>query len=187
MGTCKIIFNFEFQASKVLQQIKGCLRTPVSDLPDISLGKTIRKPENLKTRLAYAFVIHSVRGGRFTLEEIIETFVAIFENDTSKKGSCWEMIHDAAQSLVGKTFMVIEGGCFGIGVNGMKDGDVVTIPPQVRLPLVLTKEIPTSADEGEYYRMVGTAWVDGIIEGQFLDPDLVAELEQETLKEFSIH
>lgn len=57
----------------------------------------------------------------------------------------------------------------------------------MRLPLVLTKEIPTSADEGEYYRMVGTAWVDGIIEGQFLDPDLVAELEQETLKEFSIH
>jgi hypothetical protein len=131
-------------------------------------------------------VIHFVGSGRFTLEQI-ETFDAIFENDRSKKGSCWDMIHGAAESLVGKTFVVIDGGCFGIGVSGIKDGDIMTIPPQVRLPLVLTKETPTSPDGGEYYRMVGTAWVDGIIEGQFLDPDLIAELEQQPLREFLIH
>lgn len=187
MGTCNIVFNFESQTSKVLQQIEGCLRTTVSSLTNSSLGKKIRNPENLQTRLASAFVIHYVGSERFTLEEIIETFDAIFKNDRSKKGSCWKMIHHAAESLVDKSFLVIEGGCFGIGVSGMKDGDVMTLPPQVTLPLVLTKETPTSPDEGEFYRMVGTAWVDGIIEGQFLDPDLVAELEHEALKEFSIH
>jgi hypothetical protein len=53
-GTCKIAFNFESQASKVLKQIEGVLRTPLSNLPGSSLGKKIRKPKNLHTRLAYA-------------------------------------------------------------------------------------------------------------------------------------
>jgi hypothetical protein len=173
MGTCRVVFHFNATAESLLRQIKGLLRTPVSDLPDNSLGKKIRRPEDLTLRLAYACVIHHVRKSDFTPKEVAETFEAIFENKTSKRrGSCWDMIHDAVGDLVGKTLLVTDGGCFGIGVAGIKDGDIVTIPPQVRLPLVLTKETSAPTGGPESYKMVGTAWIDGIMEGVFVDSDL---------------
>jgi hypothetical protein len=170
MGTCRVVFHFNATAESLLRQIKGLLRTPVSDLPDNSLGKKIRRPEDLTLRLAYACVIHHVRKSDFTPKEVAETFEAIFENKTSKRrGSCWDMIHDAVGDLVGKTLLVTDGGCFGIGVAGIKDGDIVTIPPQVRLPLVLTKETSAPTGGPESYKMVGTAWIDGIMEGVFVE------------------
>jgi hypothetical protein len=187
MGACKVAFHFGSTAAEVLRQIEGLLRTPVSALPNQSLAKQMRKADNLVTRLAYACVIHHVRKSDFSPKEIVETFEAMFENDSSRKGSCWYMIQDSSWDLVGKTFLVTEGGCFGVGVAGIKDGDIVTVPPQVRLPLVLTKEAPASPGGHGYYKMVGTAWIDGIMEGEFIDPHLVAETEGLALQEFLVH
>ncbi|KAI1404341.1 HET-domain-containing protein [Hypoxylon fuscum] len=160
LGRCKVAFQFSSKGTDVLDQIRGLLKTDPLSLPEGSIGRTIRKPETLIPRMARACVRHAVRQSHFSTEELLKTFDIIFEYMKSgkrpegSKGSCWIMIEeDAVENLVGKTLFVTEGGCFGIGVGGIKDGDIVTMPPQVRLPLVLTKELNTSRDSIEYFRM----------------------------------
>ncbi|KAI6083982.1 HET-domain-containing protein [Hypoxylon rubiginosum] len=191
LGTCRIVLKFDSLASNVLiNQFCGLLQKGPSEALESDAGKSIRKPDTLVPRMVRAFIAHHVRQHEYSTEEILKTFDLIFDFNTPTRpigNHCWAMIEDAAQDLTGKTLFVTEGGCFGIGVDDINDGDVVTIPPQTRAPMVFTREANTSTSGTEYYRMVGTAYIDGVMNGDLLDSDLVTTIEKQNLEEFLIH
>ncbi|XXH06113.1 hypothetical protein Hte_012558 [Hypoxylon texense] len=191
LGTCKVVLKFDTLASNVLvNQFRGLLKKGPSQALESNAGKSIRKPDTLAPRMARAFVAHHVEQHEYSTEEILNTFDLIFDFATPTRplgNHCWAMIEDVAQDLTRKTLFVTEGGCFGIGAGEIKDGDLVTIPPQARAPMVLTREANIFGNEVEYYRMVGIAYVDGVMKGEFLDADLAAAIEKQELEEFLIH
>lgn len=194
LGPCKVAFVFSSEGKDhILNQIQGLLQAKPSDLP-VSTRMEIRKPETLTARIARACVAHHVRQSKFSDEEILETFELVFKHSESamlpdevRKGSCWPMIEDAVRGLAGKSFLVTEGGCFGISVGAVMDGDVVTIPPQVRFPVVFTRHPEEKAGGGlGNYRMVGTAYIDGLMGDNNYDAELVADILEQGLTEFLI-
>ncbi|KAI4869753.1 HET-domain-containing protein [Hypoxylon rubiginosum] len=191
LGTCKVVLKFDSLASNVLiNQFCGLLKKGPSQALESDVGKSIRNPDTLTPRMARAFVAHHVRQHEYSTEEILNTFDLIFDFNTPSRpigNHCWAMIEDVAEDLRGKTLFVTAGGCFGIGVGDIKDGDLVTIPPQTRAPMVLTRESNISTNGAEYYRIVGTAYVDGIMKGEFLDADLAVTIEKQELEELLIH
>jgi len=61
------------------------------------------------------------------------------------------------------------------------------MPPQVGQPLVLGMEAPASPREQDSYEMMRTAWIDGVVGGEFMDQQLVTETEKLLLQRFFIH
>ncbi len=63
----------------------------------------------------------------------------------------------------------------------------MTLPPHVRQPLVLRQEPTEFPNSENHYRMVGTAYIDGVMSGECLDVPFVAEIGLRELSEFLIH
>lgn len=190
LGTCKVAVRFADTRSDVLEQIHGLLQM---DVLEDDPGKTIRKPETLISRIARACVSHYSSLSDHSTKEILEAFslLSISGPDALQNSShehCWNKIWDAAELLTGKALLVTEDGCFGISVGGAKDGDIVVFPPEVQAPLVLTLESSISGDGAQYYKMVGTAIIDGVVNhGELLDEDLVEEVAKREVVEFVVH
>ncbi|KAI1766154.1 hypothetical protein GGR53DRAFT_487648 [Hypoxylon sp. FL1150] len=148
LGTCKIVLTFDSVFTDAfVNQLRGLLQKGPSEVLESDAGKSIRKLDTLVPRMARAFVAHHVQQHQYSTEEILATFDLIFDFKTPTRpigNHCWAMIEDAAEGLTGKTLFVTEGGCFGICVGDVKDGDMVTIPPQTRAPR--GKSIPKRAD-----------------------------------------
>lgn len=192
LGTCKVAVRFADTQEDILEQINGLLQM---NMLEDNMGKTVRKPETLISRIARACVAQQWSlSYKFSTKEILETFYLAFnsgpdavESDSSYE-SCWYSIQSATENLKGKALLVTEDGCFGIGVGGARDGDIVVIPPEVKVPLILTRESTTSADGVQYYKMVGTAIIDGVMgEGDLLDEELVEEIAKRDVAEFLVH
>lgn len=163
------------------------------DILEDDLWNTVRNPENLISRIARACVTHQSSLSDLSMKEILETFNLVFDSGpdalrSSSHESCWAKILSGAELLKGKVLLLTKDGCFGISVGGAKDGDVVVIPPEVEVPLILTPESSTSADGVEYYKMVGTAIIDGVMsQGELFDEQLVEEIAERDVVEFFIH
>lgn len=190
LGTCKAQVRFGDTESKVIQQIHALLRMDV--LSD-DLGKTLRNSETLISRIARACVTHHLSLSDLSTKEILDTFYWAFNTvpealQDSSRESCWTRIVGGAQQLTGKALIFTEDGCFGISVGGVKTGDVVVIPPEVGAPLVLTPESSTSAEGVEYYKMVGTAIIDGVMsQGELYDEEFVEDIARRDVVEFLVH
>lgn len=190
LGHVKVLHRFEGDSKDVLDQIRRLVRAADGSDPEMrnlySELSQIRKPNTLGARMASMCFSHHVRRFQFEVDQILETLFHAGNpaESSSRRSDCWYMIEDASGKLAGKVLFATENGSFGIGVGGIRDGDILVVPPQVRLPLVLTKESPS---DGSYHRMVGTATVDGVIDSTFLDEELVASIEEKRLEEFLIH
>lgn len=190
LGTCRVAVQFADTKSNVLEQIHGLLQM---DVLEHDIGQTARKSENLIPRIARLCVAHRSLLSDFSAEEILETFSSVFDSDpdaqqNSSHGPFWDIIKSAAEVLTGKALLVTNNGCLGICVGGVKDGDVVVIPPEVKVPLVLTPKSSTSADGVEYHKMVGTAIIDGVMsKGELFDEELVEEIAKRDVVEFLVH
>lgn len=190
LGTCKVALQFADTESDILEQIHGLLQM---DVLEDDLGKTIRKPETLISRIARACTSHHSWLSDHSTKEILEVFslFSISGPDALQNSShehCWNGIRVAAESLTGKALLVTKDGCFGISVGGAKNGDIVVIPPEVEVPIVLTPESSASADGAEYYKMVGTAIIDGVMsQEELFDEELVEEIAKRDVVEFLVH
>lgn len=192
LGTCTVAVRFADTQEDILEQINRLLQM---NMLEDDMGKTVRKPETLISRIARACVAQQWSlSYKFSTKEILETFYLVFSSGPealvpdSSHESCWYSIQSAADNLKGKALLVTEDGCFGIGVGGARDGDIVVIPPEVKVPLILTRESTTSADGVEYYKMVGTAIIDGVMgEAESLDEELVEEIAKREVMEFHVH
>ncbi|KAI0169922.1 HET-domain-containing protein [Hypoxylon sp. FL1284] len=191
LGTCKTILKFDSTGLNVLtDQVRGLLGEGPSAELESTVGKSTRKPDFLAPRLARALVAHHVRQHEYSAEDVLKTLELMFDSETLERpvgNHCWAMMEDVARDVAGRTLFVTEGGCFGIGAAEVRVGDLVVVPPQTRAPMVLTREADSSTDEAEYYRMVGTAYVDGVMKMECFDAELAATIENGEMKEFLIH
>jgi hypothetical protein len=67
-----------------------------------------------------------------------------------------------ATSLLGRSFFTTTTGFLGIGVPGIRRGDVITILFGAELPFVLRQN-------GEVCQMIGACYVSGMMDGKFVD------------------
>lgn len=91
------------------------------------------------------------------------------------------------QYLAGRTTFVTDTGLLGLGVTHIQEGDVVTILNKENLPVILRPvlgEIGQIDDLG--YNMVGTAYVDGVMDNEWLDGVLVEDVSKQETSEFRI-
>lgn len=98
--------------------------------------------------------------------------------------------------LAGRTSFVTDNGLVGLGVMDIEEGDVVAVLKREMMPIVLRPsqvepldEEQRSVDGSAPYKscqMVGTAYVDGIIDNEWLDRELVEELSRKPSVGFCI-
>lgn len=97
------------------------------------------------------------------------------------------MCEKAAEELKRKTLLVTEAGLMGIGVGRILDGDLALLSPDANVPLVIRYQDRPIGDHVEaQYRLVGTAYLDGVTEPLSVDEKIVAEMEQLPLAEFRL-
>lgn len=191
LGTCKVAVRFAGTVSKILEQMNGLLRM---DVLEDKLGNTVRKPQTIISRMTRVFFAHWPSQSNYSTKEILETISLVLESgpDSLRLGNpyfpCWIMIENAVDHLRGKALLRTEDGCFGVSVGGAEDGDIIVIPPEVEVPLVLKPESRTSADQVAYYKMVGTAIIDGVMgQGELFDEEFVQEIAERDVVEFLVH
>lgn len=196
LGTCKVVVRFEDTRSvedtisNILENINGILQM---DMSEDRLGKPFRKPDNIISRMVRAFFAHWQTSYKHSTKEILDAIHLVLNSGLhsvldSPCMACWENIHFGIESLAGKSVLVTEDGCLGISVCGTKDGDILVIPPEVQVPLVLRPELLSSADGIKCYKMVGTAIVDGVMgKGELFDEEFVEEIAKRDVVEFLLH
>jgi hypothetical protein len=97
------------------------------------------------------------------------------------------MCERAAEELKGKALLVTEAGLMGIGVGPLLDGDLALLTPDANVPLVVRhQDRPLGDHTGGEYRLVGTAYLDGVTEPLSVDEKIIAVMEQLPLAEFRI-
>ncbi|KAJ0120498.1 hypothetical protein J7T55_015227 [Diaporthe amygdali] len=190
LGACKVAVRFADTQSKILEQVKELL--DIDGSGDCK-GQTVRKPETLVSRMARACVAHHSSFFDISTKSILETFYTVFNSGpgalhNSSHEFYGRIILSAIEYLAGKDLLITEDGCFGISTGGAKDGDIIVIPPEIEVPLVLTPESPTLEDEIGYFNMVGTAIIDGVMGvGELFDEELVEEVAKQDVVEFLVH
>ncbi|ETS80393.1 hypothetical protein PFICI_07922 [Pestalotiopsis fici W106-1] len=185
LGPIQVIHRFEGGHDGMLKQVRRLVQQSSNDLLQQHPKLSIRKPENLGARMASMCFNHGGRRFDFDVDSLLEALRYDDPPDLPADNTitqCWYMIESVSKLLAGKALFLVENRSFGIGLGDMQDGDVLVIPPQVRHPLVLTK----NSSDG-YLRMVGTAIVDGVMNSTFLDDELVKSIENQALEEFLIH
>ncbi len=79
------------------------------------------------------------------------------------------MAIESARTLLGKTLVLTEDVIFGIGMSEIEDGDILVIPLDIDCPLILRREAnsrtESGSDHGTFYRIAGTANMDGLMKG----------------------
>jgi hypothetical protein len=187
LGACEVVFHFDEQRPGVLKQICGLLKTNPASLPEDSPLKRIRDQGTLTHRVAWACVVFDKQNESFTTEEVLESFDELAANYLESESVPFEKAFYALDAcsksvkwLMGKTLFVTEGGFFGIGVRDIADGDILTVGPQANAPLVLRRV------DDDHHKMVGTAYVDGLMAPKSLDKSLVREVREKDLESFLI-
>lgn len=84
--------------------------------------------------------------------------------------------------LAGRKIFVTDTGFIGLGVAYIEEGDIVTVLNRENLPIVL-REGPGGSGTHE---LVGTAYVDGLMDNEWLDEDLVGVISRQTPINFCV-
>ena len=196
LGPSKVVRRFGSDASANVAKIYELIKTDISALPPGSAGRSIRDPESLGRRIARACVAHHARSHECTGDELLAAFdimgkkaktgETVTRRNEPKDQLVWQTILRSARKLPGKVLFVTESGCLGVGVSAVEDGDIVVVPPQVKQPLLLRQDPSDTPKSKNYYRMVGTAYVDGVMTGECLDPPFVETVAKTQLSEYLV-
>lgn len=84
--------------------------------------------------------------------------------------------------LAGRTLFVTDTGLIGLGVTYIEEGDLVTVLSRESLPIVL-REGPRGT---ESHKLVGTAYIDGLMDNEWLDENLASEITRQAPVKFCI-
>jgi hypothetical protein len=123
--------------------------------------------------------------------EPLDKTLEIIGNHDIYRGSntcCWHMLTTGTQNFSGRPAILLCNGIWGIATGGIKHGHIVTITPEVKIPLILTPEFENENAPVKYNRIAGTAYIDCIMDGESMWPELVEDIERKQgLEEFLIH
>ncbi|KAF3761752.1 hypothetical protein M406DRAFT_333804 [Cryphonectria parasitica EP155] len=91
--------------------------------------------------------------------------------------------------LAGRTTFITDSGLLGLGVAQIEKGDVVAILHKENVAILLrpvTQRAGEQGGEATCYKMVGTAYVSGLIDNEWLDEGLVVSISKKTPSAFII-
>lgn len=198
LGPCSVLVHFGSGRDAVFAQVVDLVN---GDLRRMLRGAGADR-DALRRRVARLCVSHAMGADRLT-EEVLEASDA-----AARSLDPWGPVSDAwpmgkAMELLGGKALITtaRGGLFGICVGDVEDGDEVTLPARLEVPLVLRREPAASRSwwlkKRQYYRMVGTGIVDGIMRRKAKqgtdawdasEPDIVQQVvEGYSLEELLVH
>ncbi|OIW24626.1 hypothetical protein CONLIGDRAFT_101104 [Coniochaeta ligniaria NRRL 30616] len=76
-------------------------------------------------------------------------------------------------------------GCIGITVGDMCESDEIVVPDGFVQPAVLRRTMSEESD-AEEFKLVGFAYVDGVMDNEFEDPELVTEILQRERRIYNV-
>lgn len=85
--------------------------------------------------------------------------------------------------FAGRTTFITDTGLIGLGVSHIREGDVVSILKRESTPVVLRS---APGDGSRRWQMVGTAYIDGLMDNEWFDEELLARLRKQSPSEFCI-
>lgn len=184
---CQVTLRFGDQYDDVLDKIQCLLRDDPASPKYNATGRVTRE------KIARLCVANDMYSIRYSDAEFLAEFDRLFlmkEQRRSHEGLLDDLAltcEQAVQTLKGKTLFTTDGGLLGIGVGAINDGDILILAPEVKFPLLLRPKDRVSTDgvRGQH-RLVGTAYVDGVMAPLSLDPDVDAEVSQLEVKVFDI-
>lgn len=118
---------------------------------------------------------------RETVELVCKAYAA-GENPQYPKPWTKIRVHTHIEYLAGRTVFVTENGLLGLGVSHIEHGDIVTVLNREGLPIVLRQ----GPGETGTHRLVGTAYVDGLMDNEWLDENAIAEISRQVPTSFCI-
>lgn len=187
IGSCQVTLRFGDEYDDVLDGIRRLLQADPTLLKYDAIG---RLPREKVVRLCVAGHSHGIRCSDAEFLAEFERLFLVKDQGRSHQGQSDYLALNcqrAVRTLKGKTLFTTEGGLLGIGVGAINDGDILILAPEVEYPLLLRPKDRVSTDgvRGQH-RLVGTAYVDGVMMPLSLDPDVDAEVSRLEVKVFDI-
>jgi hypothetical protein len=187
LGPCQVTLRFGEQYDEVLDDIRLLLRAGPNSPKYDAAGRVPRE------RIARLCVSSQASSSLCSDTELLAAFDRLFPGEEQERShrrprnDPTVVSEGAVRKLRGKTLFTTEGGLLGIGVSAINDGDILILAPEVEFPLLLRPKDRVSTDgvRGQH-RLVGTAYVDGVMMPLSLDPDVDAEVSQLEVKVFNV-
>ncbi|KAJ9137699.1 HET-domain-containing protein [Pleurostoma richardsiae] len=187
VGETKVLLRFADDAPGIIAQVGDLLRSASDGAAD-PLWKGLRSYAKLRERVLRAVVSHLPGGKDFSSAQLIE---AVEELDRERLAGRDLKMSDQRRVILlstgglsvvaGRVLFITDTGTFGVGVSLIADGDTLTFLQNNTTPMALRRD--TSAEQ-ESFKMVGTAYVDGITEGECRSSELVDTLVSQTPRQF---
>lgn len=192
-GTITHTIRFGTTMAGIIATLNNLMAMDDSYQEEVMAGATLRKQSDIPGRVAHASVSNMLSLLQVDLnmvDEIKEIHGLYESGETPRFKGKWQTFdtHNKFLYLSGKAVFFTDTGVFGIGVSLIEPGNNVVILKNERLPIVLARQ-EADVDTGkESFLMVGTAYLDGLMENEWKDAQLVAELsEQQPRQEFLIN
>jgi hypothetical protein len=154
-------------------------RKLLSETPHTALGEIVRIPEMLMRTLVGDYIhlddsyahseeilgkmFHSVQKFVYRVCELgdLEDW-SMSGEEIDQKHRCLEAINSVC---VGRRFFTTSNGRLGMGPQRIEPGDIVCVFRGVPIPLILRLE-PSGAQGEEIFKLVGEAYVQGVMDGE---------------------
>jgi hypothetical protein len=145
----------------------------------ITAGFRNEKPAQFTLDFA-AFRLHLIREalkqGRFITDELAPEGMAALEQ-VAQNGDVDEIYWAASRFCMGRKLFSTQRGMLGLGPRILKKGDLCCILFGAPVPFILRRD-------GEQYRLVGEAYVHGVMKGEAIVDWMIGEKFQEQVFEF---
>lgn len=101
--------------------------------------------------------------------EALEQALSLESQDTTSLGNADGYFYDISLACKGRCFFVTESGYFGLGPWIMKGGDECVIFKGARVPFVLRRAEVEDTGTRRLYKVLGEAYVHGIMSGELVE------------------
>ncbi|KAJ4393771.1 hypothetical protein N0V93_002986 [Gnomoniopsis smithogilvyi] len=116
-----------------------------------------------------------------TVQDVCKQYAA---GDTPHYPKSWTRLRVPTDFgyLAGRAVFVTDTGLIGLGVTHIVEGDVVTVLSRESLPIVLREK----SGKPENHKLVGTAYIDGLMDNEWLDKYFLAQISGQPPTRFCI-
>jgi hypothetical protein len=206
LGRCTILHSFSEIVGEVKMQVLNLLDL-VKDEKQLSIRAgwyktmTLAGQKSLDIRLTRAFSAHALRlyAAAVSVSQFEEDLAGISTDAEALEGHASDM-HNAVLGLCGKTLFVTSLGLLGIGAGVVWDGDEVILSNDFVHPVVIRRRTEKDSlvaekkekggdgkrDEDGSHRMLGFAYVDGLMSNDCELDELVKEALRKDVETFYI-
>ncbi|KAI0409898.1 hypothetical protein F4802DRAFT_5722 [Xylaria palmicola] len=197
LGQCQVLHRFSNNAADFIRELIDLLSSASSGTDafrDSRWSAVIESagPHGLGNKLVAATTAH-IFSSNLTSAEVFITYLQSLDENHLEDDAVGEEATDyitAGQilQLRGKTLFTVMGR-LGVSVSGVEDGDDVVVARGFLQPLVLRHESEDSliADQRPNVRLAGFAYVDGIMNNDSKDTELILEIAERETRTYAVN